>query len=138
MHNVIEDQLGQMTLQEKVALLAGMNGWFTVPIERLCIPSLKMTGGPNGARGAGDFSSSAKATCFPAEIALASMCNTDLVERVGKVRAREAKTKGAQVLLGPPVYIQRSPLGGRNFACFSEDPSLSARLTVAYITGLQR
>jgi beta-glucosidase len=84
------------------------------------------------------LSSSAKATCFPAEIALASTWNTDPVERVGKALARAANTKGAQVLLGPPVYIQRSPLGGRNFACFSEDPSLSARLALASITGLQR
>jgi beta-glucosidase len=138
MHDMVENLLGQMTLQEKVSMLAGTNMWYTVPVERLGIPSLKMTDGPNGARGGGGFTSGVKATCFPAEISLASTWNTDLLERVGQVLAQEAKSKGAQVLLAPTVNIQRSPLGGRNFECFSEDPYLSARLAVAYITGLQR
>lgn len=135
---LIENLLGQMTLQEKVSLLAGTNMWYTVPIERLEIPSLKMTDGPNGARGAGSFTGGTKTTAFPAEISLASTWNTELVERIGQALADEARMKGAQVLLGPTVNIQRSPLGGRNFECFSEDPYLSARLAVAYITGLQR
>ena len=134
----IEELLVQMTLQEKVALLAGTHDWYTVPVERLGIPSLKMTDGPNGARGAGGFTSGVKAACFPAEISLASTWNIDLLERVGQALAREVHMKGAQVLLAPTVNIQRSPLGGRNFECFSEDPYLSARLAVAYITGLQR
>src|SRR5256714_850707 len=134
----VENLLSQLTLQEKVAMLAGTNDWYTVPVERLGIPSLKMTDGPNGARGAGGFTGGVKAACFPAGISLASTWNTDLVERVGQGLAREAKMKGAQVLLAPTVNIQRSPLGGRNFECFSEDPFLSARLAVAYITGLQR
>src|SRR5579863_5133960 len=114
----IEDLLSRMTLPEKVSLLAGTNGWYTVPIERLGIPSLKMTDGPNGARGAGSFNAGVKATCFPAEISLASTWNTDLIERIGKALAREAKMKSAQVLLAPTVNIQRSPLGGRNFETF--------------------
>src|SRR5437660_12307997 len=134
----VEDLLGQMTLQEKVAMLAGTNTWYTVAVELLGIPSLKMTDGPNGARGAGGFTSDVKAACFPAEISLASTWDIDLVERVGQALAREAKMKGAQVLLAPTVNIQRSPLGGRNFECFSEDPYLSARLAVAYIHGLQQ
>src|SRR5690242_15526497 len=134
----LEDLLSQMTLREKVSLLAGTNMWYTVPVERLGIPSLKMTDGPNGARGAGSLSSGVKTACFPAEISLASSWNTDLVERIGQALADETKMKGAQVLLGPTVNIQRSPLGGRNFECFSEDPYLSARLAVAYISGLQR
>jgi beta-glucosidase len=134
----IEELLSQMTLQEKVSLLAGTNMWYTVPVERLGIPSLKMTDGPNGARGAGSLTGGVKTTCFPAEISLASTWNTDLVGRVGQALADETKMKGAQVLLGPTVNIQRSPLGGRNFECFSEDPYLSARLAVAYITGLQQ
>src|SRR6266702_1961693 len=133
----VEELPGQMTLQEKVALLAGTHDWYTVPVERLGIPSLKMTDGPNGARGAGGFTQGVKATCFPAEISLASTWNTELVERVGQALAHEAKMKNAQVLLAPTVNIQRSPLGGRNFECFSEDPYLSARLAVAYINGLQ-
>src|SRR5438270_4772723 len=127
-----------MTLQEKVAMLAGTNTWYTVPVERLGIPSLKMCDGPNGARGAGGFAGGVKAACFPAGIALASTWDTELIGRVGQALARETRLKGAQVLLGPTVNIQRSPLGGRNFECFSEDPFLSARLAVAYITGLQR
>jgi len=134
----VEELLSQMTVQEKVSLLAGTNDWYTVPVERLGIPALKMTDGPNGARGAGGFSSGVKAACFPAEISLASTWNTDLLERVGQALAREAKLKSAQVLLAPTVNIQRSPLGGRNFECFSEDPYLTARLAIAYITGLQR
>src|SRR3989440_6838284 len=134
----VERLLSQMTLEEKVALLAGTNTWYTVPVERLGIPSLKMSDGPNGARGAGGFSGDVKAACFPAGISLASTWDTDLIERVGQALAREAKLKRAQVLLGPTVNIQRSPLGGRNFECFSEDPYLSARLAVAYIKGLQR
>jgi beta-glucosidase len=134
----VEELLVQMTLQEKVALLAGTHDWYTVPVERLGIPSLKMTDGPNGARGAGGFTGGVKAACFPAEISLASTWNIDLLERVGQALAREAQMKSAQVLLAPTVNIQRSPLGGRNFECFSEDPYLSARLAVAYITGLQR
>ena len=133
----VEELLSQMTLQEKVAMLAGTHDWYTVPVERLGIPSLKTTDGPNGARGAGGFSAGVKAACFPAGISLASTWNVELVERVGQALAQEAKMKGAQVLLGPTVNIQRSPLGGRNFECFSEDPYLSARLAVAYITGLQ-
>ncbi len=134
----IEDLLSRMTLQEKVSLLAGTDMWYTVPIERLGIPSLKMTDGPNGARGAGSFTNGVKTTCFPAGISLASTWNTELVGRVGQALADETRAKGAQVLLGPTVNIQRSPLGGRNFECFSEDPYLSARLAVAYITGLQQ
>jgi beta-glucosidase len=133
----LEELLSQMTLQEKVAMLAGTNGWYTVPIERLGIPSLKMTDGPNGARGAGGFTNAVKTTCFPAEIALASTWNLELVKRVGQALAQEAKAKGAQVLLAPTVNMQRSPLGGRNFECFSEDPYLSASMAVAYITGVQ-
>src|SRR5438128_11017821 len=119
-------------------MLAGTNMWYTVPVERMGIPSLKMSDGPNGARGAGGFIGGVKAACFPAEISLASTWNTDLLERVGQALAREAKLKGAQVLLAPTVNIQRSPLGGRNFESFSEDPFLSARLAVAYIHCLQR
>src|SRR5690348_16652938 len=134
----VEDLLRQMTLQEKVGMLAGTKTWYTVPVERLAIPSLKMSDGPNGARGAGGFTGGVKAACFPAGISLASTWSTDLLERVGQALARETKMKGAQVLLAPTVNIQRSPLGGRNFECFSEDPYLSARLAVASIHGLQQ
>src|SRR5438094_9417096 len=95
LHN-LEELLGQMTLPEKVSMLAGTNTWYTVPVERLGIPSLKMTDGPNGARGAGGFTSDVKAACFPAEISLASTWDIDLLEGVGQALAREAKKKGAR------------------------------------------
>lgn len=131
--------LQQMTLAEKVALLAGASMWTTTPIERLGIPAIKVTDGPNGARGAGGFVGGAvTAACFPVGIALAATWNTDLIEEVGEALAEEAQSKGARLLLAPTVNIHRSPLNGRNFECYSEDPYLSASVAVAYITGLQR
>ncbi|MDW8147943.1 MAG: glycoside hydrolase family 3 C-terminal domain-containing protein [Roseiflexaceae bacterium] len=113
--------------------------WTTTPIERLGIPAIKVTDGPNGARGAGGFVGGAvTAACFPVGIALAATWNTSLVEEVGEALAEEAQSKGARLLLAPMVNIHRSPLNGRNFECYSEDPFLSARMAVAYITGLQR
>lgn len=137
MHDTIENLLGQMTLREKVAMLAGSDMWHTAPVKRLGIPALKMSDGPNGARGGGSFTGGVTAACFPAGISLASTWNTELVNRVGQALGQETKTKGAHVLLGPTVNISRSPLGGRNFESFSEDPYLSARMAVAYITGVQ-
>src|SRR5438094_9729135 len=96
----VEDLLRQMTLQEKVAMLAGTNTWYTVPVERLAIPSLKMSDGPNGARGAGGFTGGVTAACFPAGISLASTWTPDLLERVRPACARATKMKGAHVLLG--------------------------------------
>ncbi len=137
MHEIIESLLGQMTLQEKVSLLAGSDFWHTTPVERLGIPRLKVTDGPNGARGGGNFVNGVKAACFPVGISLASTWNTELVTRVGQALAQEARSKGAQVLLAPTVNIHRTPLSGRNFECYSEDPYLTARMAVAYITGVQ-
>lgn len=133
----LEDLLRQMTLQEKVSMLAGANMWQTVPVERLGIPAVKVTDGPNGARGGGGFTDGMKAACFPAGIALASTWNLDLVGRVGQALAQEARTKGASVLLAPTINIHRSPLNGRNFECYAEDPYLSGRMAVAYIQGVQ-
>ena len=99
MSEQIDTLLDQMTLQEKVSMLAGASMWYTVAIERLGIPALKVTDGPNGARGEGNFAAGVKSACFPAEISLASTWNTDLVERVGQALGQETKTKGAQVLL---------------------------------------
>src|SRR5258706_13170110 len=133
----LEDLLGQMTVQEKVSMQAGSDMWHTRPVARLGIPAVKVSDGPNGVRGGGGFSGSVKAACFPAGIALASTWNTDLVERIGQALGQEASSKGAHLLLAPTVNIHRSPLNGRNFECYSEDPYLSARMAVAYITGLQ-
>jgi beta-glucosidase len=135
----LDDLIAQMTIEEKVAILSGTNLWYTHAIERLGIPAVKMTDGPNGARGSAmrggpDAPTSA---CFPAGIALAATWNTELVRQVGRAIAEEAKTKGARVLLAPTVNIQRTPLGGRNFECYSEDPYLTSRMAVAFIQGVQ-
>ncbi len=136
MEDRIEALLQKMTLEEKVSLVGGADFWHTVAIERLGIPPMKVTDGPNGARGE-KFSGGPTSACFPVGIALAATWNTDLVHRVGIALAEEAKAKGAHVLLGPTVNIHRSPVNGRNFECYSEDPYLSARLAVAYVSGVQ-
>ena len=133
----IQSLLQELTLEEKVALLAGASMWHTVSIERLGIPAIKVTDGPNGARGDAIFGAGKSAACFPVGIALAATWNTELVEQVGQALGEEALTKGARVLLAPTVNIHRSPLNGRNFECFSEDPYLASRMAVAYINGLQ-
>ncbi len=132
----VQSLLEQLTLDEKVSLLAGASSWYTVPVERLGIPAIKVTDGPNGARG-DVFEARTTAAAFPVGISLAATWNPDLVGQVGAALAAEARSKGAVVLLGPTVNIHRSTLNGRNFECYSEDPFLTARLAVAYIRGLQ-
>jgi beta-glucosidase len=138
MEERIEALLQQMTLEEKVSMLAGANLWYTVPVERLGIPAIKMTDGPNGARGESPIGwEDITSACFPVGIALASTWDTDLVGRVAQALGEETKSKSCHILLAPTVNIHRSPLGGRNFECYSEDPYLTARMAVAYIKGLQ-
>src|SRR5919197_1896923 len=103
----IEALLDAMTLEEQAALLAGASFWTTVPIERLGIPALKVSDGPNGARGGGSLIGGVKSACFPVGIALASTWNTDLIEQIGVALADEARSKGARVLLAPTVNIHR-------------------------------
>jgi beta-glucosidase len=125
----------ELTLAEKALLTAGTDLWHTAAIERAGIPALRLTDGPNGARG--DRWSSGASACLPCGSALAATWNRDLVRRIGRVLGDEARAKGAQVLLAPTVNIHRHPLGGRHFESFSEDPYLSAELCVAYIEGVQ-
>ena len=132
----IDALIAQMTLEEKISLLAGADQWLTVPIKRLGIPAIKMTDGPIGARGIDDPSGPTSA-CFPCGTALGATWNPELVGRVGKALAEETQSKGAHLLLAPTVNIHRSPLAGRNFECYSEDPYLTARMAIAYIGGLQ-
>lgn len=132
----IEELISQMTLEEKVSMLAGADAWHTVPVERLGIPAMKVTDGPVGARGVAS-SGGPTSACFPAGVALAATWDPDLVERVGKALAEETRAKGAHILLAPTVNIHRSPLAGRNFECYSEDPYLTGQMAVAYINGLQ-
>ncbi len=133
----IEALVDAMTVEEQVFLLAGKDFWTTVPIERLGIPSIKVSDGPNGARGGGAFVGGIPAAAFPVGIALAASWNTDLVGEIGAALADEARSKGARVLLAPTVNIHRSTLNGRNFECYLEDPCLTAEIAVAYIEALQ-
>jgi beta-glucosidase len=128
-----------MTLDEKVSLLAGTDFWHTASIERLGIPPVKVTDGPHGDRTMADDNpnQTLPATCFPTGVALAATWNTDLIQRVGGALGRETRERGCALILGPCVNIHRSPLGGRNFESFSEDPFLASRMTVAYIRGVQ-
>ncbi len=130
--------LDAMTIEEQVSLLAGRDFWHTVPVERLQIPSIKLSDGPNGVRGGGALVGGVAAAAFPVAIALASSWNLALVDEIGEALALEAKSKGARVLLAPTVNIHRSTLNGRNFECYAEDPFLTAEIAVAYIGGLQR
>jgi beta-glucosidase len=133
-----ETLLNDLTLAEKVSLLSGSSLWFTTSVERLGIPMIKVSDGPNGARGDSSLAGGkVTAACFPAAVSLAATWNPDLVAQIGKAIGEEAKTKDASLLLGPTINIHRSPLNGRNFECYSEDPHLSTRMAVAYINGLQ-
>ena len=132
----ITELLSQMTLEEKISMLAGADLWHTVPIPRLGIPQFKVTDGPNGARGSmGSMSTPSVAT--PVGIALGATWNTALVEKVGNVLADELESKEAHILLAPTVNIHRTPIAGRNFECYSEDPFLSGMIASAYIKGIQ-
>jgi beta-glucosidase len=132
----VEDLLSQLTTDEKAALTAGSDTWHSTGVDRLGIRGFKVTDGPNGARGA--YFVGTMSACVPCGTALASTWNVDLVGRVGELLGEEARSKGADILLGPTINIHRSPLAGRNFECYSEDPYLTARIAVAYIEGVQR
>lgn len=124
-----------VTLAEKIALLSGVDMWRTAGDARLGIAALKVTDGPNGARG--DMASGASAACFPVGVAMGASFDLDLLAELGAALAVETKTKGAQVLLGPTINLQRTPLGGRHFECYAEDPYLTGVLACAFVGGLQ-
>ena len=129
----------RMTLDEKALLLSGDGWWATHGIERLGIPSISLTDGPHGVRkgqGAG-LSTSVPATCFPTASALSCSWDLDLLRTVGVALGKESQAIDVQILLGPGINMKRSPLGGRNFEYFSEDPVLAGKLAIAYIEGVQ-
>jgi beta-glucosidase len=138
----IDDLLDKLTLEEKAALTVGRDIWSTTPIARLGIPSIWLSDGPTGLRRAPSgaeigLDNSLPATCFPTESALGATWDADLVREVAQAIATEAQAAGVQVVLGPGVNLKRSPLCGRNFEYFSEDPVLTGRLAAAFVTGLQ-
>jgi beta-glucosidase len=131
----IEKLIGELTLDEKAALVGAIDLWHGPGVERLGIPPLKVTDGPSGARG--EQWSGRPSVNFPCGTALGATWNPELVQEVGRRLGVEARRKQAHALLAPTVNIHRHPLAGRNFECYSEDPFLSARMAVAYITGVQ-
>ncbi|PKS07481.1 hypothetical protein jhhlp_006085 [Lomentospora prolificans] len=132
----VEETLKKLTLTEKVDLLAGTDFWHTKSIPEKGIPALRFTDGPNGVRGT-KFFNGIRAACFPCGTSLGSTFNTKLLEEAGKKMGEEAKLKGAHVILGPTMNMQRSPLGGRGFESPSEDPVLSGLASAALIKGIQ-
>ena len=135
----ILDIINQLTLEEKASLCSGENNWSSKAIERLEIPSLYMTDGPHGLRKEADdgFGNSKPATCFPTAACLASSWNIELLEKVGRAIGKECQAYDVQIILGPGANIKRSPLNGRNFEYFSEDPIVSGKMAAALINGVQ-
>jgi beta-glucosidase len=131
--------VARMTLEEKASLTSGRDFWSTKPVDRLGIPSIFMTDGPHGLRKAatGSFTDSVPATCFPTASALASSWDPALLRDVGAALGQECQANDVQILLGPGANMKRSPLGGRNFEYFSEDPVLAGSMAAALIEGVQ-
>ena len=141
MQDDINQLITQMTLEEKAALCTGATPWRTVAIERLGLESVIMSDGPHGLRRAADvealISESLPATCFPVAAALSASWDVDLLYELGEALADEAIALHSDILLGPGINIKRSPLCGRNFEYFSEDPVLSGEMAAALINGIQ-
>ncbi|MGC1106718.1 MAG: glycoside hydrolase family 3 C-terminal domain-containing protein [Candidatus Acidiferrales bacterium] len=123
--------LSQMTLEEKIELIGGTKNFFTQPIPRLGIPSLKMSDGPLGVHDYGPT------TAYAAGIALAASWDSDLARRVGASMGRDARARGVNIVLAPGLNIYRAPMNGRNFEYFGEDPYLASRMAVSVVEGMQ-
>ncbi|WP_461204286.1 glycoside hydrolase family 3 C-terminal domain-containing protein [Clostridium sp. DL1XJH146] len=143
MENDIVNIIKKMTLDEKISLLSGRDFWRTKNIKRLNIPSITFSDGPHGIRKQKVFNDnlglygSKLATCYPSASALANSWNEDIIYKLGEYLGDECVSEGINILLGPGVNIKRTPLCGRNFEYFSEDPFLSSQMAVNYIKGVQ-
>lgn len=137
----IQSIIEQMTLEEKAALCTGASAWTTTPIERLAVPEMVASDGPHGVRRVPNVhemgSESLPATCFPTASCLASTWDVDLIRTMGEALAEECIALNVDVLLGPGANMKRSPLCGRNFEYFSEDPYLAGELAASFINGVQ-
>ncbi|RHR30321.1 glycosyl hydrolase [Clostridium sp. AF19-22AC] len=139
----LKELIAQMTLEEKAGLCSGADFWHTKGVERLGIPSAMVSDGPHGLRKQDDkadhlgVNDSIKAVCFPAGCATASSFNRELVEQMGETLGEECQAEGVSTLLGPAMNIKRSPLCGRNFEYYSEDPFLSSEIAGAFVHGVQ-
>ncbi|QPG77221.1 hypothetical protein FOA43_004628 [Brettanomyces nanus] len=133
----VDKLMNQLTTDEKIKLIHADDYYHTEAIERLGIPSLRVSDGPNGVRGTVFFDATPSA-CFPNGTCLASTFNRELLEECGHLMSIEAEHKGAQAILGPTTNIQRGPLGARGFESFSEDPFLAGISTASIVSGIQR
>jgi beta-glucosidase len=131
----IDKLVSELTLEEKVSLCHGADFMSTNAVERLGIPKMWVTDGPHGARGRG-WGNTTSAS-IPCGTSSGATWDVDLVRAMGELVGHQVRSKGASILLGPTMNLHRSPLAGRNFECFSEDPFLSARLAAAFVEGLQ-
>ena len=137
----LKSLIEKLTLEEKLQLLTGKNNWETVAVERLGIPSIFVSDGPHGLRKMvvdenGNYQT-LKSTCFPTASAMAATWNPELAYEVGECIAEECQAENVDIILGPGVNIKRTPLCGRNFEYFSEDPYLAGEMAAAYINGVQ-
>jgi beta-glucosidase len=141
MSDQIQAIIARMTLEEKAALCTGASAWTTTPIERLDVPEMIVSDGPHGVRRIADIHSMANeslpATCFPTASCLASTWDTALVRKMGEALAEECIALNVDVILGPGANMKRSPLCGRNFEYFSEDPYLAGEMAASLIHGVQ-
>lgn len=139
----IDRLIKELTIEEKISLLMGKNVWWTKDIKRLGIPSIMMADGPHGIRKQKNESDNLGlnqahlATCFPTTATVACSFDRDLVYQMGQAIAREARSRGVSIVLGPGINIKRSPLCGRNFEYFSEDPYLTGELAYSFIRGVE-
>lgn len=139
----IKELISKMTLEEKAGLCSGLDFWHTKPVERLGVPSVMVSDGPHGLRKqdtAGDhlgINDSIKAVCMPAACATAASFDRDLIAHMGEAIGDSCQHEELAVVLGPAVNIKRSPLCGRNFEYFSEDPYLAGEMSASYINGVQ-
>lgn len=144
MHLKYESIIRQMSLEEKARMMSGKNVWESMDFPKYGIPSLMMSDGPHGMRTQKaealdhlGLNQSIPATCFPTAAAVANSWDESLGEEIGKALAEEARSMGVDVILGPGLNIKRSPLCGRNFEYFSEDPYHAGKMAAAYIRGMQ-
>lgn len=139
----IKELVSKMTLEEKAAMCSGADFWHTEAVERLGIPASMVSDGPHGLRKQDDkadhlgVNESIKAVCFPAGCGTAASFNRELLKEMGEALGNECQAEGVSVILGPAVNIKRSPLCGRNFEYYSEDPCLATEIAGALIHGVQ-
>ena len=135
--------ISQMTLEEKAGMCSGLDFWHLKSVERLGIPEVMVSDGPHGLRKQDDkgdhlgMNDSIKAVCFPPAALSACSFDRELMESMGETIGREAQANDVSVVLGPAVNIKRSPLCGRNFEYYSEDPYLAGEIAAAFINGVQ-